>query len=112
MYVIIICVAVNFDSLLSCMYMHAHIQWEDGTSACSFYRISDSGATVGANASCHDEVDFSLCFEDTAIFYGICTTFWVLAGFSFFRGNQGLKPPLNLGPLYASKLVCPFSHYQ
>ena len=55
--------------------------------------------------SCYDEVDFSLCFEDTAILYGICTTFWVLAGFSFFRANPGLRPGLEFGPFHASKLV-------
>ena len=89
----------------------ARLQWEDATSACSFYRTKSSEATVpiGANTSCHDEVDFSLCFEDTAILYGICTVFWVLAGFSFFRGNPGLNPPVNFRPLYASKLVCPLS---
>lgn len=32
------------------------------------------------NATCHDEVDFSLCFEDTAILYSICAIFWLLAG--------------------------------
>ena len=77
-----------------------HTQWTDGMSAC---RSLDSVAT--ANTSCHDEVDFSLCFEDTAILYGICTTFWVLSGFSFFRGN-GLKPGLDFGLLHVSKLVC------
>ena len=80
-----------------------HTQWTDGMSACRFYRTLDSVAT--ANTSCHDEVDFSLCFEDTAILYGICTTFWVLSGFSFFRGN-GLKPGLDFGLLHVSKLVC------
>ena len=90
---------------------YACIQWEHGTSACTFYRTTRSAAILGANSSCHDEVDFSLCFEDTAILYGICTVFWVLAEFSFCRGNPGLKPPLNFRPLYASKLVRPLSRY-
>ena len=38
--------------------------------------------------SCHDEVDLSLCFEDTAILYGICAAFMILAGFYFFFGNN------------------------
>ena len=74
------------------------MQWSKGSAVCHYY------GTVGANASCHDEVDFSLCFEDTAILYGICTVFWVLAGFSFCRGN-GLKPRLDFGVLHGSKLV-------
>ena len=79
-----------------------HTQWAD--SSCSFVLGQDSVA-VGNHSSCHDEVDFSLCFEDTAILYGICITFWFLAGLSFFRGN-GLRPKLDFGPLHASKLVC------
>ena len=85
------------------LFVHTHPpQWTDGAASCRFYRTPDSVAT--ANTSCHDEVDFSLCFEDTAILYGICATFWLLSGFSFFRGN-GLKPRLDLGLLHASKLV-------
>ena len=80
---------------------HDYMQWREGSAVCHFY------GTVGANASCYDEVDFSLCFEDTAILYGICTTFWVLAGFSFFRGN-GFKPGLDFGVLHAIKLVSNF----
>ena len=75
------------------------MQWSEGSTVCRFY-----GTTVGANSSCHDEVDFSLCFEDTAILYGIFTVFWVLAGLSFCRGN-GLKPRLDFGVFHASKLV-------
>ena len=93
-------------------YAYAYVQWEDGTSACNFYYTrSEATVPIGANTSCHDEVDFSLCFEDTAILYGICTVFWVLAGLSFFRGNPGLRPPLTFRPLYASKLVCPLACY-
>ena len=78
------------------------MQWQDGSTACSFYRSPSE--IVGNGSSCHDEVDFSLCFEDTAILYGICLVFWVLAGFSFCRGN-GLKPRLDFGPLHIIKLV-------
>ena len=78
-------------------YTHTCTQWTDESTSCSYY--------VGNRTSCHDEVDFSLCFEDAAILYGICAIFWVLAGLSFFRGN-GLRPRLDFGVLHASKLVC------
>ena len=88
-------------------HTHTHtltlIQWDNSSVACSFYKPQDTGA-VGNVTSCHDEVDFSLCFEDTAILYGICVTFWVLSGLSFCRGN-GLRPKLDFGLLHASKLV-------
>ena len=51
-------------------------------------------------------VDLSLCFEDTAILYGICVTFCVLAGFSFFCSDRnGARPSLTIGILLAAKVV-------
>ena len=56
--------------------------------------------------SCHDEVDLSLCFEDTAVLYAICAIFWFLAGVSFLQYNSnGVRPRLTFGVLYAAKLV-------
>ena len=49
-------------------------------------------------------MDLPLCFEDTAILYGICAIFWVLAAFSFVCGN-GLKDRLSVGLLHCLKLV-------
>ena len=97
------------------IYIHTYIhmltvygwQWTEKDSACNFRAAPGSVVPLSSpngSTSCHDEVDFSLCFEDTAILYGICLTFWVLAGLSFFRGN-GLRPKLDFGPLHASKLV-------
>ena len=86
------------------MSTHTCSQWEDGNTSCRFHLSPNVGITGANRTSCHDEADFSLCFEDTAILYGICLTFWVLAGLSFFRGN-GLRPKLDFGPLHASKLV-------
>ena len=73
-------------------------QWTNDTTSCTFNQ------TPAANTSCHDEVDFSLCFEDTAILFGICVIFWVLAGLTFCHGF-GIKPSLDFGPLHAIKLV-------
>ena len=58
------------------------------------------------NFSCsgHDHVDLSLCFEDTAILYGICALFWILAGFKFLCGNN-VKPSIRFNLLHMAKLV-------
>ena len=62
-----------------------------------------------ANATCYsDTVDFTLCFEDTAILYGICIIFWVLAGFSFLCGGDVIKrasSTLPCGSLHIIKVV-------
>lgn len=67
------------------------------------------GAGVNAshrvNASqCHDRVDLTLCFEDTAVLGGICALLWLLAGAFFVCGNS-FKPPLRWSPLHAANLV-------
>ena len=63
-----------------------------------------------ANATCYSgTVDFTLCFEDTAILYGICIIFWVLAGFSFLCGGDVIKhasSTLPCGSLHIIKVVC------
>ena len=77
-------------------------QWTDGSTSCTF-----ESAPV-TNASCHDKVDLSLCFEDTAILFGICAVFWVLAGLTCCHRNS-IKPSLDFGFLHAIKLVCQYS---
>ena len=60
----------------------SNMQWRDGTTACQFV------TAVNTTTSCHDGVDLSLCFQDTAILYGICAAFMVLAGVFFFCGSD------------------------
>ncbi len=60
--------------------------------------------------SCYDEVDLSLCFEDSAIFYGIVALFLFLAVFWFISaipvvcGSQ-TRPSIPIGLLHVAKLV-------
>ncbi len=64
----------------------------------------------GNRTSCYDEVDLSLCFEDSAIFYGIVAFFLLLAVFWFISaipvvcGSQ-TRPRIPLGVLHVAKLV-------
>ncbi len=64
----------------------------------------------GNRTSCYDEVDLSLCFEDSAIFYGIVAFFLFLAVFWFISaipvvcGSQ-TRPRIPLGVLHVTKLV-------
>ena len=52
----------------------------------------------------HDEVDFSLCFEDTAILYGVCLVVWILAAFvAVCAPYQRKSLPLSL--LHLGKIV-------
>ena len=63
---------------------------------------SDSGN--GNTPGLHDEEDFSQCFEDTAILYGVCLVAWVLGGLQFiFASHSQRKLPIN--PLHIAKLV-------
>ncbi|XP_064405656.1 multidrug resistance-associated protein 1-like [Halichondria panicea] len=60
--------------------------------------------------SCYDEVDLSLCFEDSAIFYGIVALFLFLAVFWFISaipvvcGSQ-TRPSIPIGLLHVAKLL-------
>ena len=76
------------------------MQWSDRAATCRYY-LSGSNVT-----NCYDEVDLSLCFEDTAILYMICAIFWVLAGFSFVCITNNTRPSLKVGILHVAKLVC------
>ena len=73
------------------------LQWRDEAESCSIHSSLNS-------TSCHDGVDLPLYFEDTAILYGICAAFLVLAALSFVCGN-GLKATLPVGLLHSIKLV-------
>ena len=97
-------ILIIIDRLLKMITTILLLKWQNGRTSCSYHHSLGAGLTGNNGTSCHDEVDFSLCFEDTAILYGICLTFWVLSGLSFFRGN-GLRPKLDFGIQHALKLV-------
>jgi len=89
-------------SFLSCL------QWRDGLTYCSFKDLCTINTTLPSNAthcSCHDEVDLSVCFEDSAVLYGIFILFWFLAGLEFLLGRSNIKPKINFNLLHAAKLV-------
>ena len=81
-----------------------------GTTVCHSHHQSENVAIAVANATCYSgAVDFTLCFEDTVILYGICVVFWVLAGLSFLCGGDVVKnasSSLPCGGLHAIKVVC------
>ena len=66
------------------------------------------------NQTCHDEVDLTLCFQETAILYGICVTFWLLAGFEFItrRRRRPVTPfnPLNITRIVRIICSCKYTH--
>ncbi len=78
------------------------MQWRTEADSCLY---PDHASTALNFTSCHDGVDLPLCFEDTAILYGICAVFLIVAGFSFCCGSSR-KARLPFGPLHALKLVC------
>ena len=86
------------------------MQLSDTTTLCHSYHQNITITVHGANASCNSgTMDFTLCFEDTAILYGICVIFWVLAGLSFLCGGDVVKhasSSLPCGSLHAIKVVC------
>lgn len=84
---------------MSLVFLVCFIQWKDGKTYCQF--VASANLTA-----CFDGVDLPLCFEDTAILYGISFVFLVLAGFSFLLGSDRKdRSPLPCSLLYASKLV-------
>lgn len=56
-------------------------------------------------SSCHDYVDFSLCFEDTAMLYGALLLCWVVAGLMFLFGRNNYQLSLPFSLIHATKLV-------
>jgi len=59
----------------------------------------------GNQSSCHDEVDFSLCFEDTAILYSILLFLWIAAGVLILGSYSGYKTEIKFNFLHCLKLV-------
>ena len=55
--------------------------------------------------TCHDYVDLSVCFEDTAILIGICVIFWMLAGLKFLVTSCSQAKTLPYSKLHACKQV-------
>ena len=69
-----------------------------------------TGTMISGNCR-HGSLDFTPCFEDTAILYVVCVVFWVLAGFSFLCGGEVLQhasSSLRCGTLHVMKVVCVF----
>ena len=83
-------------------YYNIIIQWKNEADSCQFHGLPSSPALN--STGCHDGVDFSLCFEDSAILYVISVVFLAVAGFSFFCGNSQ-RPKLPVGLLHSFKLV-------
>ena len=76
------------------------MQWKNEADSCQFHGLPSPTLN---STGCHDSVDFSLCFEDSAILYVISIVFLVVAGFSFCGNSQ--RPKLSVGLLHAFKLV-------
>jgi hypothetical protein len=51
-----------------------------------------------------DSVDFSLCFQDTAILYAIVVIFWILSAVNFLCAN-GNKPSIPFNWKNVTKIV-------
>ena len=93
-------------SLVDYIVRHYYSLWLHHTSSLQRRENYCSSPYFPKNFSCsgHDHVDLSLCFEDTAILYGICALFWILAGFKFLCGNN-VKPSIRFNLLHMAKLV-------
>ena len=57
------------------------------------------------NETCHDDVDLTLCFEDTAILYLICASLWFLAGLEFLTTKRKSQASIPLSVLNVSRIV-------
>lgn len=73
-----------------------------------FWRRADHCGLIGYNVTngsrCHDSVDISLCFEDTAVLYSVCVIFWLLGGVAFLCANS-VKPRIAFNQLHAAKVL-------
>ena len=84
-------------------HAHTHTQKEEAGSGSHHGSGSGSGSS-SSSANLHDEVDFSQCFEDTAILYGVCLVAWVLGGLTFLCAPYHRKS-LRISSLHLAKLV-------
>ena len=57
------------------------------------------------NQTCHDEVDLTLCFQDTVILYGICVMFLVLALLECVVTKRNRRPSVQFSVLNVTKIV-------
>ena len=91
-------------------HARAHTQKEEssGGSGGSGAGYNGSGSGSGSSSGCHDEVDFTLCFEDTAVLYGVCLVAWVLGGLAFLCAPYHRKR-LRISYLHLAKIVCTIS---
>lgn len=69
--------------------------------------MSQRSNIPGSNTSCgpedcaHDEVDLTLCFEDTAILYSISAVFCLFAALEFLVSNKrGQRTPFGCVHLF------------
>lgn len=67
--------------------------------------VSQDDSSSKASSQSHDEVDLTLCFEDTAILYSICALFYLLAALEFLCSNHKHVQRTPLGYLHLLKLV-------
>ena len=84
------------------------LQWRDGITYCNFREsciINNTHALNTTAGVCHDGVDLSVCFEDSAVLYAICIFLWVFAGLEFLLGRNSIKPKIYFNLLHALKLV-------
>lgn len=58
----------------------------------------------------HDDVDLTLCFQDTVILTVICGFFWLLAIITFIFTEKNI-PSLPFNWLNISKIVCQITNY-
>ncbi len=54
---------------------------------------------------CQDDVDLTICFEDTAILYLICVSLWLLTGLEFLTTSRKTRDRIAFNHLNVSKIV-------
>lgn len=69
-----------------------------------FIQKGGSSSNNSSNNGTSDVVDFTLCFEDTAILYGVCMVVWILAGFSFICASYHRRG-IRISLLHLAKIV-------
>ena len=96
------------DLHTSSLQLYFSLQWRDGITYCNFRESRITNNTLALNSTagvCHDGVDLSACFEDSAVLYAICIFLWVFAGLEFLLGRNSIKPKIYFNLLHAVKLV-------
>lgn len=102
-YIICLCILFSLTLQVHAKYLF-DVPTQKGSGIDTVYGSGNSGSGSGSSNGSHDEVDFSLCFEDTAILYGVCLVAWILAGFQFVCAPYHRKNlPFSL--LHIAKIV-------